>query len=410
MSGRAGLIAGYALHALLLAGLVLPFVGGFPLAYAIALLAIILAACWLASRPRWVELAEPSGAMLATAFLLIGAALATTAEQPGDLLFVFNFLLFALYPLLRAALARFAWPGASLRVGQAALGGAVLSLVVAVWQAATDGRAAGIASDPIWSAQAALILGFLALVGLVAARGALRYLFLLGPVSGTLAAVLTGSRGPMLAALPMLLVALLLLPGRARLALLGVVVAAVLALVPASLLYPPLEKRLASAEAIVSELLAGTAFSDHSVAVRSQLWQGAADAFGERPLSGHGWNRRVEAVYDQLPGGAEAVEAMDDGMKGNRHLHADLLDFGVGAGMLGVLAYALALLAPVAGASSRSAPDGQSRERRLGTALLSTGFFACGLSYVMLGYEFPTALFVALAAVLTGYCRDRKSA
>jgi len=408
MIGAAGLIARYALHALLLAALVLPFVGGFPLAYVIVLLAIILMACWLSSRPRWAELTEPSGGMLVTAFCFVAAALAITAERAGDILFVFNFLLFALYPLLRAALARFAWPGASLRVAQAALAGALLSLAVAIWQAMTAGRATGIASDPIWSAQSAVVLGFLALIGMIAARGALRYLFLLGPVSGLLTAVLTGSRGPMLAALPMVLVALLLLPGRSRLALLGLAVAAALAVVPASLLYPPLEKRLSSTQEFMSELVAGAAFTDHSVAVRRQLWVGAVDAFGERPLFGHGWDRRVEAVYDQL-GGGEAVEAMDDGMRGNRHLHADLLDFGVGAGALGLLAYFLALLAPVAGAL-RPPHDGQSEERRLGTALLSTAFLACGLSYVMLGYEFPTALYIALAAVLTGYCRDRMPA
>jgi O-antigen ligase len=133
------------------------------------------------------------------------------------------------------------------------------------------------------------------------------------------------------------------------------------------------------------------------------------DAFADRPLFGYGWDRRVEAVYDQLPGGAEAVEAMDEGMRGNRHLHADVLDFGVGAGALGLLAYILALLAPIVGAM-RSTHDRQSQERRLGTALLSTGFLACGMSYVMFGYEFPTALYIALAAVLTGYCRDRMPA
>lgn len=409
MTGLSGLIARYAVHALLLAALVLPFVGGFPLAYLILLLTIILASCWLSSRPRWEELTEPSGVVLAASFCLVAVALVVTAEQPGDILFVFNFLPFALYPLLRAALGRFAWSGGSLRVAQAALGGAMLSLAVAVWQTMTAGRAAGIASDPIWSAQSAVILGFLALIGLIAARGTLRYLFLLGPVAGLVTAVLTGSRGPMLAALPLALVAILLLQGRARLALLGLVLGLALAAVPASFLYPPLEKRLSSTQEVVSELIAGAAFTDHSIAVRRELLAGAVGAFGDRPLFGYGWDRRVEAVYGQLPGGAEAVEAIDDGMRGNRHLHADLLDFGVGAGVFGLLAYVLALLAPIAGAF-RSGHGGQYRERRLGTALLSTGFFACGLSYVTLGYEFPTALYIAIAAILTGYCRDRSAA
>jgi O-antigen ligase len=238
MTGLPGLIARYALWALLLAALVLPFVGGFPLAYFILLLALILAACWLLSRPRWVELAEPSGMMLAASFCLIAAALAASAERPEDILFAFNFVFFALYPLLRAAVGRFASPGGSLQVAQAALGGAMLSLAVATWQTMTVGRAAGIASDPIWSAQSAVILSFLALIRLFAARSGLRYLFLLDPASGLLAAILTGSRGPMLAAVPLALVALLLIPGRARIALLGLVLASALAVVPAPLPLP----------------------------------------------------------------------------------------------------------------------------------------------------------------------------
>ena len=109
-----------------------------------------------------------------------------------------------------------------------------------------------------------------------------------------------------------------------------------------------------------------------------------------------------------LPGGEAAFVAQNPEMAGNRHLHADILDLGVGAGLLGILAYALILAAPIVGALL-SPHDSQRQGRILGAALLSTGYLACGASYIMFGYEFPTTLYVVLAAVLLGLCRDEPS-
>jgi O-antigen ligase len=93
-------------------------------------------------------------------------------------------------------------------------------------------------------------------------------------------------------------------------------------------------------------------------------------------------------------------------LKGNKHLHADILDIGVSGGLVGLLAYGLILLAPLLGAI-RSMRDSQYAARLTGAIVLSVGYFSCGLSYIMFGYEFHTTLYVCLTAIVLGFCRDQ---
>src|SRR5690606_23658183 len=72
---------GLALAVMLLAGaLALPFVGGYPLAYALAIVSLLLIAWWLLARPRPAEMAEPTSIIMALAVLLVAVALAATAK------------------------------------------------------------------------------------------------------------------------------------------------------------------------------------------------------------------------------------------------------------------------------------------------------------------------------------------
>ena len=54
----------------------------------------------------------------------------------------------------------------------------------------------------------------------------------------------------------------------------------------------------------------------------------------------------------------------------------------------------------------RSVRDSQFSARITGAVVLSVGYAACGLSYLMFGYEFHTTLYVCLAAIVLGFCRD----
>ena len=72
---------------------------------------------------------------------------------------------------------------------------------------------------------------------------------------------------------------------------------------------------------------------------------------------------------------------------------------------MGLAAYGLILLAPLLGAL-RSVRDSQYSARITGAVILSVGYFACGLTYLMFGYEFHTTLYVCLVAIVLGFCRD----
>mgnify|MGYP006204784839 CR=1 FL=1 len=69
----------------------------------------------------------------------------------------------------------------------------------------------------------------------------------------------------------------------------------------------------------------------------------------------------------------------------------------------------LLLAAPLV-AAWRSPRDSQRLVRLYGGAVLVAGYAGAGLTDLMFGFEFHTALYVVLAAVLIGYCRDRAGA
>jgi O-antigen ligase len=74
--------------------------------------------------------------------------------------------------------------------------------------------------------------------------------------------------------------------------------------------------------------------------------------------------------------------------------------------VVGLLAYLLVLIAPIAGAL-QSPRDSQFRSRLYGTLIVVVGFVCCGAINLMFGFELMTTLYVCFAAILLGYCRDR---
>jgi O-antigen ligase len=87
------------------------------------------------------------------------------------------------------------------------------------------------------------------------------------------------------------------------------------------------------------------------------------------------------------------------------HLHSDILNLGVSAGIMGLVAYVLVLLAPIVSAAT-SPRDSQFRARLYLALCLSLGFAFCGAVNLLFGFEFMTTLYVVFAAILIGYCRD----
>ncbi len=381
--------------------LVLPYNGGYPLAYALMGMSILLTLALLATRERWHI--GVAGWCFLGAYALMAVAMLLDNDPYSIVMFVF----LPVFVPLASWLRRFAAPDSAVVVSLLAMTGTVLSAITALWEVLYlhRSRALGWGSDPIWSAEAALILGFLALVGLPQLKTRWRFALLVGPVLGTVVVVLSGSRGPLLAA-PVMALALTLTTFRPWwkqiAAAAAVVMIAGLALLP---LWPSGYARVQRTGTVIVQLLTTGEIAERSAGARLAFWKAGTLAFLDRPVSGYGWSHYVRSAYQYLPDKGEAFDAKGSRLRGNHHLHADLLNFGVAGGALGMLSYLLLLLAPLLGAL-RSVRDGQRTARLTGAVVLSTGYAACGLTYLMLGYEFHNALYVCLSATILAFCRD----
>ena len=392
-----------ALVALLLAGTFLfPYVGGAVTAYVLIVLSLLLIGWNLVHPPRFGQ--DPGAWMFLGAWVLIAIAFAITSRPgSGDYLLSVNFAMFALSPLLMGALQRFAAPRNSLRVAILALAGSALALAVGAVQVFVQhyGRAEGYASNPIPSATVALFLGVFALVGLFALGDARRYVFLLGPVAGIGTVLLAGSRGPLIAVPALALIALVMLPIR-RLVSWGAAALVLVAAVGVYLLKPEAFGRASVLPRMALDILTGQPIAwslDESGSVRYAIFEGSIAAFWRSPWIGYGWVNKVPVVAQYTP--------FDVGFSTSHtaHLHSDILNLGVSAGVIGLVAYALVLLAPIVSAAT-SPRDSQFRGRLFLAATLSAGYLCCGAVNLLLGFEFMTTMYVCFAAVFIGYCRD----
>lgn len=247
-------------------------------------------------------------------------------------------------------------------------------------------------ANPIHFADVALALGFVSLLGLISGKGAWRYVFLLGPIFASVAITLSGTRGALVAAVAMALVAVILAVSlglvRRRVLLAG-------ALAGAAVVTVALLAGLAQTSAVqrilidLGDLARFSLPTDSSTSIRLNMYEGGFEAFLAAPFFGHGPLNFV-AVADSfatVPFGAAP------------HLHNDLADFGASAGILGLLAYALFLLAPVVEAIT--APHSSRRRGVIVVAAtLAAGYFVMGLTNAMFGILTVTVVYTAICVVV----------
>jgi len=344
---------------------------------------------------------DPAAWCLLGGFALIGLAFTLSARTPTELAFTLNFVMFLLLHPLTVMLARFAAPRNTLRVSALAFAACASGVLIAAFQVLVLAmpRAASF-SDPIWSAQAVIAAGFIALAGSTLAPGRWKIPLLLAPVFATGVAVLSGSRGPLLA-VPVLAVVFVVLNVRRWWLFVALAVALLaLGLGATALVWPAGWERLSSMATIATELFTTGRVNEQSGHERQLMYETAWPAFLDAPWVGHGWARMLDAIAPYLPNGLATFAQV------HLHLHSDLLDFAVSGGVLGLVAYGLILVGPVAAALG-SPRDTQFRFRLTATSVLSAGYFLFGLTYLLFGYEYHTTLFVCLNATILGYCRDR---
>lgn len=396
--GGQQIVGRFLVAAILFGALTLPYVGGFPLAYLLLILTLLLG-LWLivAGSPIRVR----AGATTGWVFLAAVGVLAGVFVLAGDGVSVVNFAPFLLFPVLAAGLSRFSSPKAAIHVANLALVGSVISLLVASYQVFGLGmlRAAGIWSDEIWSAAAALTQGFIALIGVKVRKDRSRWIYLLGPLCAVATVLLSGSRGPMLAVPALGIVSCFAAFRRPWLALL-IGAGAIAALATAAvLLKPDLAARFQTVVTAGRQLSTGVQLTDVSSDVRLSMLKSAWAAFAHSPWIGYGWGGRMAAVAPYLNGVEWGVPSRQF------HLHNELANFAVGAGLLGVAAYLAILAAPIVGAL-RSGRDSQRSIRIMGCTILSVAYACFGISNSFFGFEYHNVLYMVGAAILLHYCRD----
>ena len=388
----------------LAAAFLLPYAGGPVTAYVLIVLSLVLIG-WNFALPSRVEFNGAAWLFLGSFSLIAIAFMLTNLPGRTDFLFAVNFAMFALYPMLATALQRFAGPDNSARVATLALAGAAIALGIGIVekQFFNFDRTEGFAADPIFSSTIALLLGFIATIGVFALKDWRRFIFLLGPLAGMGTVYLSGSRGPLLAVPALLLIAVIMVPIRRAISA-GVLAVIVAASTAVYFLRPTLFGRMASLPEMLLKLLSGHGIPndvDASGSIRSSILEGSIIAFEKAPWLGYGWYYKTTVVTKYLPsevGFGDPIHA---------HLHSDILNMGVSAGVVGLMAYVLVLMAPVLGAVY-SARDSQYWGRLYGALVLSALYVCCGAVNTLFGFEFTTTMYVILAAILLGYCRDTK--
>lgn len=346
--------------------------------------------------------------LFATSYLLIAVALVVSAQNMHDLAalgdFVALLLSAAIFALIYSS-GRWMKPST---LALAALAGAATSVAVSVFEVFVLGkpRATGHFSSAIFMGDVSIWLGFLAFCGFWMTTRSPRWIFILGPILGVTAAILSGTRGALVAAIAIslsLIVAVAIKKPEHRRTTIFVV-AGMFALVFVGMALFGTQFRLSSRFADMAELLTTGKTDDMSINFRLQYYEAGLKAFADAPVFGHGWWRRFTSA---MPYMSERLIAEGSGVQ-YAHLHNELLNFGTAMGVLGGAAYLILATTPlVALRRDFSSPD------TFGLAamglVLTVGMLSMGLVDAMLIFEMPKTVFCFTAAILFALAsRERK--
>lgn len=372
--------------------------------YLLAVVGILLFLKAALARQLGAAYGESTALLFLAGVGILLACYAITMKEASDALLALNFIMLVLYGPIRLELSKAAAPGNARRVANLAALGVLVALAVALFQLYVIGvpRADNILFGAILLANTAILLGFIALIGTMTA-GPYRWAYLLMPGIGLVVAGLTGSRGPMLAVLPLMLVASIFLAQHFRIKAWIVALSVAGLVLAGGLLVWLMQSRALTVFGAIGEVLNGGDISsivDVTTRYRLDLYWAGYQAFLQSPIVGHGWARLMSAAYPFLP--IDKTPYVD-----LPQLHNDVVNFAVAAGAIGVGVYLLLLAAPLVGIL-RSPRDGQFSVRLYGGLVLVTAYVFDGLTDLMLGFEFHTAIYACLAAILIGYCRDQR--
>ncbi len=369
-------------------GLVFPAIASYTAVY-VTMGALVLAlGLWPLPENRWKP--APPVLMVFLAVGLVALTLPFVWSGPDDLMgvgIIAPVLLAAGLPLLARHEPRLFSVN---MVAGLCLVGTIGALVMGLHDVLVLGAVrAGAGNNPIHYAGLAIILGFMSLIGLFGSRAPLRFVYLTGPLLAVGAALLSGSRGPLLAAALLGVVVLPLLVAwlwRERGFQITVILAAVLLVAGGGYIANQGHaQRALDAFSDIKGFLAGDAV-DRSMEKRVLMYRGAVGAFLDSPVVGHGFSNMVPATHKYQP--ADDIQKVP-------HLHADIANFAVLGGSLGLVAYLLLLAAPGLALFGARAPAHQ-RALIVGSLVVGAGYLGIGLTNAVFGVLPQTVLYAVL--------------
>ncbi len=367
-------------------------------------LAAILGVGFLARAVKNPANPDIVSSMFIAAFCLMAIAFIASAQVPGDIRFALNFtpLLLAL-PVLHLlgneSSADFT------RIAILAGCGAVLAAAIACFQiyVLDRSRAGSHIINAIHFSNVSITLGLFSLSGVLLVRERFAVIFLAPLGCAVLACVLAASRGPLLAiaaVLPLFLIVSIFHSKRLALFLaIAIVVVAIVGIAALEALAPGQLARVQNMITVIPDALFRWDTEDTSTNIRLGLIRAGLEAFKDAPWFGHGWGSIISATHPHMG------DWLFSRAEGFDYLHNEPLDFAVGAGVPGVVAYILILLAPLAGVLSFSR-DRYFLARLYLAIMLAVSFFVFGLTSRLLGQALQLTLFAFLTAYVVGYARS----
>jgi O-antigen ligase len=373
-------------------------------AYSYAVLIIATLPLLLLDRNLRSRMARMESGGYLLAFLLLLLALTFSAQEPGDLQYVGNFIFFLLFIPAVSLLSTIAGPSASRVFARLALLGAATALGWSIYETEILGidRVVGFVNLTNPFAMAGVMLGFLATIGFFAEKGAVRFVYLLGVVMALGTALMTGTRSAivMIAALGIVLLAFWIwsLQGKARFVAAVASIAALLVIASIVLVFAGEFRALSAFETIAAYFGQGE-MVDRSTEIRLNLYYGGFRAFLDSPIFGHGWWHHVEAARPYMN------EYTQQNTVRWSHLHNDYVNFAALAGIMGLAAYVIYMAGPILGAI-RSRRDSQYLCRLYGTTVLAGSYATFGLFDTSFSMELLIGFGPVCAAALLGFCVD----
>jgi O-antigen ligase len=389
-----------AVWVLLALGLVLPTIIGLVTPYVVVAIGLVLWLALLVTGRLPGAYAPLSARLLLAAFAVLGLLFVLTMRAPGDALLTFNFTMLLLHGPLLWLFARAADERLFGRVvGLAALGVALTLVMVLFLLVTRGGRPGGFNLGPIELSNAALALAVVASAGAMVQRSRVSLLLPLSLAAALITTILTQSRGPLIAMGPMLLLTGIFL-WRVRLRNWLFVAASGLGVAALGMLGVLLSGgRLAQLPQLVLGLASGQGTGDFTTDVRLSLYNAGWKAFLESPWIGHGWARLMSAALPYVePQYLEEAQRLPQ-------LHNDVVNFAVSGGVVGIAVYLLIIATPVVAAFA-SGHDGYRPARLYAASGLAIVYAGGGLTDLMFGHEFHTALYVLLVAIVFGTFRE----